>query len=218
MVTPWGPLGGHETFRAGAAGALRILEHSALPTENGCLRRGRQKPRARSSSLSPLGQGVPALGHDLAPDVAAAHPTPQHGEPGGLVQRGDTGTADTPTAWVQGSDLQPVLAAADAHDKDGRLAHPRTAVLIRLLILYGLRVSEATWLTLGDLVEGAHGTELRVRGKVDVVDHVDLDQDICDALAAWLKERTALLEVAGLNPAVPALPLILSRRGRGISR
>ncbi|MGW5877377.1 tyrosine-type recombinase/integrase [Nocardiopsis terrae] len=119
---------------------------------------------------------------------------------------------------MQGTDLQPVLAAADERDEAGHLANPRTAVLIRLLTLYGLRVSETTWLTFGDLTDGAHGTQLRVRGKGDLVDHVDLDQDTCDALAAWLIERTVLLAGAGLESEDPALPLIVSAAGKRISR
>lgn len=135
-----------------------------------------------------------------------------------LVSRGDTRTADTPTAWVQGTDLQPVLAAADERDKEGKLVNPRTTVLIRLLTLYGLRVSETTWLRLDDLLDGAHGTVLRVRGKGDTVDHVDLDQDTCDALAEWLIERVVVLRQAGLEPEDGTLPLIVSAAGRSITR
>ncbi|WP_116247710.1 tyrosine-type recombinase/integrase [Nocardiopsis sp. FIRDI 009] len=161
----------------------------------------------RLSTLSALYRRLMVTGH------ATANPA----DPA-LVSRGETRVADTPTRWVQGTDLQPVLAAADERDETGALTNPRTAVLIRLLTLYGLRVSETTWLTFGDLVDGAHGTQLRVRGKGDVVDHVDLDQDTCDALAAWLIERTVLLRQAGLEPEDPALPLIVSPQGKGITR
>ncbi|MFC9941353.1 tyrosine-type recombinase/integrase [Nocardiopsis alba] len=161
----------------------------------------------RLSTLSALYRRLMVTGH------AAHNPA----DPA-LVPRGETRTADTPTAWVQGTDLQPVLAAADERDEEGRLINPRTAVLIRLLTLYGLRVSEITWLTVGDLVEGAHGTQLRVRGKGDVVDHVDLDQDTCDALSTWLSERALLLERAGLDPTAPEQPLIVSTNAAAVTR
>ncbi|WP_157982468.1 hypothetical protein [Nocardiopsis sp. FIRDI 009] len=51
-------------------------------------------------------------------------------------------------------------------------------MLIRPLTLYGLRASTTPWPAIGDLVDAAHDTQPRVRGKSD---HVDLDQDTSDA-------------------------------------
>ncbi|GAB3490129.1 tyrosine-type recombinase/integrase [Nocardiopsis coralliicola] len=149
--------------------------------------------------------------------MVTGHATTNPADPA-LIPRGQTRTAETPTRWVQGSDLQPVLAAADERGPDGALAAPRTCVLIRLLTLYGLRISETVWLRRGDLTEGAHGAELRVRGKGATVDVVDLDQDTVDAIEEWLDVRAALLRDAGLDPTDPALPLLISPAGTAVSR
>lgn len=161
----------------------------------------------RLSTLSAMFARMMATGH------AAANPADPK-----LVTRGNTRTADTPTRWLQGTELQPILDAAEARTPDGALADARICALVHLMTLYGLRVSETTWLKLGDLYDGAHGAMLRVRGKGDTVTHVDIGQATVDVLEEWIDRRARILAAAGADPADPALPLFTTRHGKALSR
>lgn len=58
-----------------------------------------------------------------------------------------------PTVWVQGTNLLPVLAAADERDETGHLVDPRAAVLIRLPTLQrksGLLTERMRWAAVAD--------------------------------------------------------------------
>jgi integrase/recombinase XerD len=114
-------------------------------------------------------------------------------------------TARTPTPYVDGADAHRLLTYADERD-------PRAALLVRLLLVYGLRVSEAVALDVTDEITDAGGCALRVHGKGDTYDVVPLDQPTCDVLDAWLAERAA----RGADPA--AGPLLIDRYGARLTR
>lgn len=168
--------------------------------------RSRTTIARRLSTLSALYRRLMVTGHVA---TNPAHPD--------LIPRGDA-TPDTPTRWVDGIDLQPLLALADRRGPDQTLTNPRTALILRLLTLSGLRASEVGWLRLDDVREGPHGCLLRVRGKGGQVDHVDLDQPTCDALDEWLDRRTQILHRAGIDPTDPDHPLVVTQTGTAVSR
>lgn len=134
-----------------------------------------------------------------------------------LIPRGDQ-TPDTPTRWVDGVDLQPLLQVADQRGADGLLTSPRRGLILRLLTLFGLRASEVGGLRLGDLSDGPYGCVLRVRGKGSQVDHIDLDQGTCDAVDEWIDSRAQILSDLGKDPDDPEGPLIVTHSGRPVSR
>ena len=103
--------------------------------------RSRTTIARRLSTLSALYRRLMVTGHVA---TNPAHPD--------LIPRGDA-TPDTPTRWVDGIDLQPLLALADRRGPDQTLTNPRTAIILRLLTLSGLRASEVGWLRLDDVRE-----------------------------------------------------------------
>ena len=131
----------------------------------------------------------------------------QHPEHAALIQRvlaipqkrGETG----PVSFLTEAEVKALLGAPDRTTWIGRRDH----ALLLLAIQTGLRVSELTGLTCGD-VELGRGPHVRAYGKGRKRRITPLTASTVAVMRAWLKER------AGVNTD----PLFATRRGHQLSR
>lgn len=105
--------------------------------------------------------------------------------------------------FLTDKEAEAILAAPDRRSFLGRRDH----VLLLLAIQTGLRVSEITSLTCGDIALGA-GAHVRCLGKGRKERITPLTSTTAAVLGAWLKER-------GRTPTDPLFP---TRRGAALSR
>ena len=106
-------------------------------------------------------------------------------------------------AFLAEEEVEAILAAPERKTFLGRRDH----ALLLLAIQTGLRVSELTFLTCGDIVLGT-GAHVRCLGKGRKERAIPLTSTTAAVIGAWLKERTG----------VPTEPLFCTRRGTVLSR
>ena len=141
------------------------------------------------------------------------------------IHHDPTVNIESPKAWkvlpkslaeAEVSEMLERAAMAASHPK-ARATALRDRAILELLYGGGLRVSEVTGLSTGDLMMDAG--RVQVRGKGDKERIVPLGRKAVEALEEYLKHgRPALAREGGLRAGRAARALFLSVRGRALTR